>query len=118
MTIEELNKLIDLEIQWLFYYATEESKRNLAKESEIYRDLIPMGYTKRPMSLSSRCVPCIITSNETITENFDINKLRKDTNLRGENRYSPVEAFIIIFPEKKLEIFERLKRKEQRSSEF
>lgn len=110
MTIEELNKLVDIEIQWLFYYSSEESKRNLTKESEIYRDLKPMGYTKRPMSLSSRCVPCIITSDETITENFDICKLRKDSNLRGENRYSPVEAFIIIFPDKKMELFDRLKR--------
>lgn len=43
MTLDELNKLVDLEIQWLFYYSSEESKRNLTEESEIYRDLKPMG---------------------------------------------------------------------------
>lgn len=110
MTLEELNKLIDIEIQWLFYYAHIDSRNNLNENSNIYEDLVPIGYTKRPMSLSSRCIPCIITSDETITEKFDIFKLRKDSNLRGENRYSPVEAFIIIFPEKKMELLNRLKQ--------
>jgi hypothetical protein len=108
MTIEELQKLIDLELQWLYYYSDRESKSKLNEESDLYRDLAPMGYTKRPMRLDLRCCPCIITSDETITEGFDINKLIKDNNLRGENRYSPLEVYIKIYPNKKMDIIKRL----------
>ena len=109
MTLEELNKLVDLELQWLHYYAHIDSRNNLNENSNIYEDLVPIGYTKRVIPLSSRCVPCIITSDEIITEKFDLSKLRKDANLRGENRYSPLEAFLIIFPDKKMETLNRLK---------
>lgn len=109
MTLEELNKLVDLELQWLHYYSHIDSRNNLNEDSNIYEDLVPIGYTKRNLSLSSRCVPCIITSDYIITKNFDISKLKKDSNLRGENRYSPLEAFIIIFPDKKMETLNRLK---------
>ena len=54
------------------------------------------------MSLDRRCSPCIITSDEIICEGFDVSKLKKDFNSRGENRYSPIEAYIKIFPEKKM----------------
>jgi len=110
MTLEELNKLIDIELQWLYYYSTRESKEKLNINSNIYNDLVSIGYTKRPMKLDFRCCPCIITSDEIITENFDISKLKKDSNLRGDNRYSPIEAFIIIFPNNKMDILEKLKR--------
>jgi hypothetical protein len=33
MTIEELNKLVDLEIQWLYYYAHVDSRNNLNENS-------------------------------------------------------------------------------------
>jgi hypothetical protein len=112
MTIEELNKLVDLEIQWLYYYAHIDSRNNLNENSNLYTDLVSIGYTKKVVPLFSRCVPCIITSEETIVEGLDVSKLRKDDNGRGENRYSPVEAFIIIFPDKKMEILNRLKPKE------
>jgi hypothetical protein len=110
MTLEELNKLIDIELQWLYYYSSKESKQKLNINSNIYNDLVSIGYTKRPMKLDLRCCPCIITSDEIITENFDISKLKKDSNLRGDNRYSPAEVFMIIFPDKKMSILERLKR--------
>jgi hypothetical protein len=109
MNIKELENLVEQEIQWLRYYGHVDSRRELNEKSEIYRDLIPTGYTKRIMPLDRRCSPCIITSEEIICEGFDISKLVKDSNLRGENRYSPIEAYIIIFPEKKMEIFSMLK---------
>ena len=110
MTIEELNKLIDLEIQWLYYYSIKESKQKLNENSNIYDDLIPIGYTKRVVRLDLRCCPCIITSDEMIEEGTDLSKLIKTGNLRGENRYSPLEAFIKIYPHKKMDIINKLKR--------
>jgi len=109
MNIKELNKLVDLELQWLRYYAHVDSRNDLNEDSNIYEDLVPIGYTKRPMKLDLRCSPCIITSDETIVSGMDISKLKKDSNLRGENRFSPVEVFIKIFPSKKMEILNRLK---------
>lgn len=109
MTIDELQNLVDYEIQWLYYYANRKSRYSLNEKSSIYGDLSSIGYTKRPMNLESRCCPCIITSNETIVENMDINTLIKTTGKRSNNNYSPVEAYIIIFPEKKMEIINKLK---------
>jgi hypothetical protein len=109
MKIEELNKLVELELQWLKYYAYVDSRNSLNENSNLYEDLISIGYTKRVVKLDRRCVPCIITSDEIITENFDVSNLRKDSNLRGYNRYSPVEAYIKIFPKKKMEILNKLK---------
>jgi len=110
MKLEELNKFIDLELQWLRYYANEVTRNALNENSEIYRDLKSIGYTKRVIKLDLRCCPCTITSDEIINEKSDLSNLRKsDYNLRGDNRFSPCEIFIKIFPDKKMELFNRLK---------
>jgi hypothetical protein len=109
MNKEELEKYIDLEIQWLNYYANEETRTKLNENSEIYRDLKSIGYTKRVLKLDSRCCPCTITSDEIITEGTDLSVLRKhEYNIRGENKLSPIETYITIFPKKKMEILNRL----------
>lgn len=109
MTLEELNKLVDHEIQWLYYYSTAESKNNLNENSEIYRDLKPMNYSKKIIKLDLRCCPCTITADEIITSNTNISDLRTDDYLRDENKLSPVEAFIKLYPDKKMLLFDRLK---------
>jgi len=109
MELNELCKLIDIEIQWLHYYAHVESRERLNESSDIYNDLVPIGYTKRVMKLEMRCCPCVITSDEIITEGLDLSKLRKDKNLRGDNRLSPLEAYIKLFPDQKMIMLNRLK---------
>ncbi len=109
MTIEELNKLVDLELQWLRYYVWKPSRMKINEDTEIYTDLISIGYTKRVVKLDLRCSPCVITSDEIIEEGTDVSKLIKIANIRGENKYSPVEAFIKIFPDKKMELLNKLK---------
>ena len=111
MKIEELKKLVDLEVQWLYYYSHSESRKKLNENSNIYEDLVSIGYTKRVMRLDLRCCPCVITSDEIISEGTNISKLIKINNLRGENKLSPIETYITVFPEKKMEIFNRLKPK-------
>lgn len=110
MKLEELNKFIDLEIQWLRYYANKSTRSQLNENSNIYEDLKSIGYTKRVVKLDKRCCPCTITSDEIINEKSNLSDLRKSNlNLRGENRLSPIETFITIFPEKKMELLNRLK---------
>ena len=109
MELNELCKLIDIEIQWLHYYAHVESREQLNESSDIYNDLVSIGYTKRVMPLEMRCCPCVITSDEIITEGLDLSKLQKDKNLRGDNRLSPLEAYIKLFPDKKMIMLNRLK---------
>lgn len=109
MKIEELKKLVDLEIQWLYYYGHSESRQKLNENSNIYKDIVPIGYTKRVMKLDLRCCPCVITAEEKISEGMDISKLIKISDLRGNNKLSPIETYITIFPEKKMEIFGKLK---------
>ena len=109
MTIEELKKLVDLELQWLRYYVREDSRMKINEDTEIYTDLVSIGYTKRVVKLDLRCSPCVITSDEIIKDGTDISKLFKLANIRGENKYSPVEAFLVLYPEKKMELLNRLK---------
>jgi hypothetical protein len=104
MTIEELNKLVDLEIQWLRYYGHEESRNKLNEKSNLYEDLVSIGYTKRVMKLDLRCCPCTITGTE-------LSNLKKENKLRSNTNLSPIEIYIKIYPEKKMEIFNRLKTK-------
>ena len=112
MNIEELEKYVDLEIQWLNYYANKETREKLTEHSNIYNDLISIGYTKRVIKLDLRCCPCTITSDEIITEGTELNKLRKhEVNLRGENKLSPIETYIRIFPYNKMKIINKLKFK-------
>ena len=113
MTIEELNKLVDLELQWLKYYSWKPSRMELNENSSIYTDLISIGYTKRVVKLDLRCVPCVLTSDETITKDTDISQITKaEYKVRGENKLSPVETFITMFPERKMEIIDRLKNED------
>jgi len=109
VTVEELKELVDRELGCLNYYARKDTRMSLNIDSSIYDDLVSIGWTKKVMKLELRCCPCIITSDETITENFDLSKLKIAHTIRGENRYTPLEAYIKIFPDEKMEIINRLK---------
>lgn len=109
MTIEQLNKLVDHEIQWLRYYAREDHRQKLTEDSNIYIDLVSIGYTKRVVPLTLRCLPCTITSPNKINSDTDISELVIDNLPRRENFHSPIEAYMMLFPDKRAEIIERLK---------
>lgn len=109
MTLDELNKLVDLEIQWLRYYAREDSRLLLNENSNIYTDLVSIGYTKRVVPLHLRCVPCVLTAIDGINEDMDLSKLQKLASIKNDNNLSPLEAYIKIYPEQKLQILNRLK---------
>jgi hypothetical protein len=111
MNKSELEKLVNQEIDWLRYYGYREDREKLTINSEIYDELNSIGYTKRRISLDRRCAPCIITSDEIICEGIDLDKLRSEyfPHDKNNNRFTPIEAYIIIYPENKKQIIERLK---------
>ena len=101
-------RLINHEIEWLRYYSERNSKLALNQESDIYKDLKPMGYSKTQMPLDYRCCPGLITSDNIITKETKIEELRQCEFPRGNNTYSPLESFFILFPERKMEMLNKL----------
>lgn len=111
MTIKELEDLVDHEIQWLSYYGYREDRNNLNLNSEIYRDVRSIGYTKRVIDLYLRCSPGLITSDIEISKDTIIDKLRRESFPRGNNKFTPLEVYLLIFPDRKEDIINRLKIK-------
>jgi len=108
MTEELLYKLIDHEIQWLNYYGLREDREKLNEKSNIYCDVRSIGYTKRVVELTLRCSPGLITSDKPITKDSKIEELKQEGFPRGENKFTPIEVYFILFPENKMEIISRL----------
>ena len=112
MDIKELEKLIRHEISWLRYYALRETRYDLTEDSNIYEDLISIGYTKRVITLDKRCSAATLTSDNKIEYGIDLSELRYDYSLRDveNNKYTPLEVYLILFPEKKNYIIEEIKK--------
>jgi len=118
MILEELEKLVRHETEWLRYYAHRDSRNSLTEESEIYEHLIPIGYTKRSVVLKrdhplvNRCSPGMITSDKPIVNGLDVSELEQATFPYDpeNNRYTPLEAYLILFPEKKLEVIKSIQK--------
>jgi thermostable 8-oxoguanine DNA glycosylase len=106
MNKEEFLKLVNQELDWLRYYAYDESRKKLNIDSNIYDDLISIGYTKRNLPLYKRCAPCILTSNEKITKTTNIEDLFVEYSLRSNenNLFTPLEIFWIKYPNRRKEI--------------
>jgi hypothetical protein len=103
MTEEELFKAAKQELEWLRYYSHIDSREAFSLESDIYRDLQPIGYAKKNLPLDIRCVPCIITSYNPInskTSTEDLFVIGSSRN-KIQNKYSPLEIVWIIFPNKR-----------------
>lgn len=111
MKKDELEKLVNQEISCLTYYGYREDREKLSINSEIYAEIRSIGYTKRPMKLIKRCSPCILTSKEPIVKGLSEEKLEMcyDFHIRIENKYSPLEVYLILYPEKRKEIIEKIK---------
>lgn len=108
MTETELLKLIDHEIQWLNYYGLREDREILNVDSDIYRDVRSIGYTKRVIPLINRCSPGLITSNVEITENTSIEDLYTCYFPKLQNCYTPLEVWFILFPDEKSQMISKL----------
>lgn len=98
MTVEELKKLVLHELEWLKYYAREDTRQKLDNNTSIYNQLVSIGYAKRVFSLSYRCAAASIK-----IENDNFSSTLEPRNL--ENKiYTPLETWLIIYPESFSEI--------------
>lgn len=102
----ELYDLVNFELNWLRYYALPKSRRELTVESEVYESLTSIGYTKRVVTLSTRCAGAMIFANnfESLKDLSITNGLRNHT----ENRYTPLEIFWKMYPERRQEVIDNL----------
>lgn len=101
MEKEDLVKLVNQEIEWLCYYGYREDRMKLTINSDIYKELRSIGYTKRVVPLDKRCAPCLINNNNEIVENSNISNLQIDCFPKDGNKLTPLEAFIVIYPSEK-----------------
>ena len=108
MTETELLKLIDHEINWLNYYGLREDREKLTIDSDIYRDVRSIGYTKRVIPLITRCSPGLITSKNTICESTTLEELESCYFPKMENCYTPLEIWFILYPDRKSEMILKL----------
>jgi len=111
MTEDFFIKAVNQEIEWLCFYAMRNTRNLLSESSDIYAELISIGYAKVVTPLDKRCPACIITSKEKIDENVAIDDLEIAYTLRNhsENLFTPLEVFWMKFKDKRKEVLEKLK---------
>lgn len=92
MTEKEFQIAIEQEISWLKYYALKRDE--LTESSNLYDDLISIGYTKRVIPLWDRCPKFIVTSDMGITEKTRIEDLEIISERRNllQNKFTPLEV--------------------------
>lgn len=106
MNKKELLKALDVELNALRYYAYYPSRKSMTINSSLYDEFVPIGYTKRPMILSRRCAPIVLTSNEKININTKLEDIYiiYEFNDKNKNKYTPLELFWILYPDRREEI--------------
>lgn len=109
MNKKELEKLISIEIDFLRYYGLREDRYKLDDNSDIYKDIRSIGYCKRNLPLTKRCIPETIKCDSIINEETQIDDLYIVSELKSDNNFSPCEIFMKIFPNRKNEIINLIK---------
>lgn len=112
MEIKELLKAIDLETQWLKYYALADSRSKIILNNgiSIYDQLVMTGYTKRVIPLDKRCAFLRVTAKYQIDENTPVEDIFESVEYKDNNRniYTALEYYIITNPLRQSEIYDML----------
>ena len=96
MKIEELWKSATTEADWLRYYGYRESRLNETfVDVDFYDRITSIGYTKRVIPLSQRCIMLYISSEKPVLES-EVEELFPVSGPRNhiENVYSALEYMI------------------------
>jgi len=116
MEEKELIKNVELELQWLKYYALAESpfpdkngRHNFDPTKSPYDQLVSIGYTKRVTSLDKRCAFLRLTAKTPIKDT-PLEEMISHDGLRDpeNNVYSALEVFMLKYPEKHAWVIEAL----------
>lgn len=93
MTQKEYDRAVEHEISWLKYYGLRSSRELLNKESNLYKDLVSIGYTKKVIPLWLRCPYCIVTSNNKIDVKTKVEELEiiREPRDNDNNRFTILE---------------------------
>ena len=93
-------KNVEQELQWLKYYATEESRKNFDPMKSPYDQLVSIGYAKRYTPLYKRCIFLRLTA-DTPLKDTPLAQMIPNTGLRdpANNVLSALEVFMLKYPE-------------------
>jgi len=105
---KQLETWVRTEIDWIRYYGYRPDRESLTKDSNLYNDIRSIGYTKRVIPLIRRCSPATITSDEIITSTTNLKDMYEVYSYDRDNKYSPLEIYWMIYPEKRFEIIKLL----------
>jgi hypothetical protein len=109
MNKETLWKHVDRETDWLAYYSHQESSEKLNMDEPLYDQLVSIGYTKVVTPLDIRCNGWLCfeyTDGMTIEDLVPLMERRNSE----ENKFTPVEIWVKLFPEDKELIYKRLNK--------
>ena len=104
ITKEQLEKWVDTEIGALRYYGIRSDRSKLTEDSNIYNELRSIGYTKKTTPLVRRCSQTTITSDSLITKDTKLEDMYEKHTWDRDNKFTPLEIYWIIFPEKRKDI--------------
>lgn len=110
MTKEELKKAVELELQWLHYYAFAGSKQNLDLTKSLYDQLEGIGYAKKNIDLDKRCAFLRLSSSKLISKSLPLEEIEESGLYRDNenNIYTALEVWMIKYPEENDWVLERL----------
>lgn len=108
ITIEQLEKWVDQEINSLGYYGLREDREALNEQSDIYAEVRSIGYTKRPMELCRRCASAALTASVPIEPGTDLSNITEVFTWSRQGIYTPLEVYLKLFPDKKPSVLERI----------
>jgi hypothetical protein len=100
MEKDELVKHVELELQWLRYYANEPSRMAFDPSMSPYSQLVSIGYAKRYFPLQYRCVFARMTASTPIKDTpLENITLTGDPRSPENNVLSALEVFMLKFPD-------------------
>ena len=105
---KQLEIWVKTEIDWVRYYGYRPDRESLTIDSDLYNEIRSIGYTKRVIPLIRRCSPTTITSDQLITSTTKLEDMYEIHSYDKDNKYSPLEIYWIIYPEKRSEIIKLL----------
>ena len=109
MDKEELWKQVSRELDWLAYYGYREDREKVDMDKPLYDQVRSIGYTKVVTPLDVRCNGWLCfeyTDGMTIEDLVPLMERRNSE----ENKFTPVEIWVKLFPEDKELIYKRLNK--------